>query len=57
MCPKGTVGSGLGKKEPVESSCFHSLHRVDLGREKGREAAPVSALRLIEVVYPTHYLT
>lgn len=51
------MGSGLGKKEPVESSCFHSLHRVDLGREKGREAAPVSALRLIEVVYPTHYLT
>lgn len=48
--------SGLGKEEAFESSCFHLVHRVGLGREKGREAALLSALRLMEVVYPTRYL-
>lgn len=46
----------MGKEESFKSLCFHLVHRVGLGREKEREAAPVSALRLMEVVYPTRYL-
>lgn len=57
MCSSGTVRSGLGQEEPGESLCFHQVHRVGLGREKAREKASLSALRLMEVVHPTQYLT
>lgn len=62
-CSGGTVMSGLEQEEPnlsclrgCESLCFYQVHRVGVGREKGREEAPDSALKLMEVIYPTHYL-